>query len=117
MPFVQCNPALTSEGIGTAAASIAIATFTVAYLSFSAGRRETNRMNAKEKYNATAAKNGAPIKQAQQQRERKICVYVYMCIYIYRIATFTVAYFSFSAGLGLTPLFFSLFNRRIILDS
>jgi hypothetical protein len=55
MPYAECNPALASEGVGTAVLSIAIATFTVAYLSFTAGRRETNRMNAQERAPAAGA--------------------------------------------------------------
>ena len=38
---------MASKGVATAAISIAIATATVAYLSFTAGRRETKRMNDK----------------------------------------------------------------------
>lgn len=58
MPFAACNPALASEGVGTAVVSIGIATFTVAYLSFTAGRRETNRMNAQERAPADGAAAG-----------------------------------------------------------
>lgn len=70
MPFAECNPALGSEGIGTVVISIAIATFTVAYLSFTAGRRETSRMNAQERAGAAHVASGADDVTVKVEGER-----------------------------------------------
>jgi hypothetical protein len=80
MPFAACNPSLASEGVGTGAVSICIATFTVAYLSFTAGRRETNRMNAQERapgaggVGAGAAADNVTVKVAGEETPHRMDV-------------------------------------------
>jgi len=48
MPYAECNPLANSPGFVSSVVSICIATGTVAFLTFSAGRRETAKMSAKE---------------------------------------------------------------------